>query len=123
MCLQFGLVIFWRKNFGAKAAHKMLVKLTPGDRIWLLIYPDFLPPKLQQPNASFCSSNKPWITFSSLKFSFAFCSIANKQKKTALKMLQSNEKWSGLVFANLLKIILRSELGMSILSREGYLKM
>jgi hypothetical protein len=30
MCLQFGFVFFWRKNFGAKAAHKMLVKLTPG---------------------------------------------------------------------------------------------
>ncbi len=27
MCLQFGFVIFWRKEFGAKAAHKMLVKL------------------------------------------------------------------------------------------------
>jgi hypothetical protein len=23
-------VIFWQKDFGAKAAHKMLVKLTPG---------------------------------------------------------------------------------------------
>jgi hypothetical protein len=32
MCLQFGFVIFWQKNFGAKAAHKMLVKLTPGGR-------------------------------------------------------------------------------------------
>jgi hypothetical protein len=30
MPLQFGFVIFWRKDFGAKAAHKMLVKLTPG---------------------------------------------------------------------------------------------
>ncbi len=30
MCLQFGFVIFWRKDFDAKAAHKMLVKLTPG---------------------------------------------------------------------------------------------
>jgi hypothetical protein len=30
MCLQFGFVIFWKKEFGAKAAHKMLVKLTPG---------------------------------------------------------------------------------------------
>jgi hypothetical protein len=25
-----GLYFFWRKDFGAKAAHKMLVKLTPG---------------------------------------------------------------------------------------------
>ncbi len=32
-CLQFGFVIFWRKDFGAKAAHKMLVKLTPGKPI------------------------------------------------------------------------------------------
>jgi len=30
MCLQFWFVIFWPKDFGAKAAHKMLVKLTPG---------------------------------------------------------------------------------------------
>jgi hypothetical protein len=30
MCLQFGFVIFWRKAFGAKAALKMLVKLTPA---------------------------------------------------------------------------------------------
>ncbi len=29
-CLQFGFVIFWQKDFGAKVAHKMLVKLTPG---------------------------------------------------------------------------------------------
>ncbi len=30
MCLQFGFIIFWQKDFGSKAAHKMLVKLTPG---------------------------------------------------------------------------------------------
>jgi hypothetical protein len=30
MCLQFGFVIFWQKDFGTKAAHKMLVKLTSG---------------------------------------------------------------------------------------------
>jgi hypothetical protein len=30
MYLQFGFVIFWQKDFGTKAAHKMLVKLTPG---------------------------------------------------------------------------------------------
>jgi hypothetical protein len=30
MCLQFGFVIFWRKDFGAKAARKMLVKMTLG---------------------------------------------------------------------------------------------
>ncbi len=28
--LQFGFVIFWQKNIGAKAASKMLVKLTTG---------------------------------------------------------------------------------------------
>jgi hypothetical protein len=33
MCLQFGFVIFWRKDFGTKAAHKMLVELTPGGSI------------------------------------------------------------------------------------------
>jgi hypothetical protein len=31
MCLEFGFVIFWRKDFGTKAAHKMMVKLPPGD--------------------------------------------------------------------------------------------
>jgi len=30
LCLQFGFEIFWQKDFGVKAAHKMLVKLTPG---------------------------------------------------------------------------------------------
>jgi hypothetical protein len=30
MCLKFGFVIFWQKDFGTKAAHKMLVKLTPA---------------------------------------------------------------------------------------------
>jgi len=30
MGLQFGFVIFWQKDFGRKAANKMLVKLTPG---------------------------------------------------------------------------------------------
>jgi hypothetical protein len=30
ICLQFGFVIFWQKEFCAKAAYKMLVKLTPG---------------------------------------------------------------------------------------------
>jgi hypothetical protein len=33
MCLQFGFVNFWRKDFGAKAAHKMLAKLTPGANV------------------------------------------------------------------------------------------
>ena len=40
MCLKFGFVIFWRKDFGAKAAHKMLVKLTPGGRKWQQFYPN-----------------------------------------------------------------------------------
>jgi hypothetical protein len=33
MCLKFEFVIFWQKDFGKKAAHKMLVKLTPGGTI------------------------------------------------------------------------------------------
>jgi hypothetical protein len=33
MCLQLGFVIFWQKDFGTKAAHKMLVKLTPGSLV------------------------------------------------------------------------------------------
>jgi hypothetical protein len=36
MCLKFGFVIFWQKDFGAKAAHKMLVKLTPGGKSYNL---------------------------------------------------------------------------------------
>jgi hypothetical protein len=32
-CLQFGFIIFWQKDFGAKAAHKMLVKLAPGANV------------------------------------------------------------------------------------------
>jgi hypothetical protein len=34
MCLQFGFLICWQKDFGAKAAHKRLMKLTPGDVIF-----------------------------------------------------------------------------------------
>ncbi len=30
ICSKFGFVIFWQKDFGAKAAHKMLVILTLG---------------------------------------------------------------------------------------------
>ncbi len=29
ICLQFGSVNFWQKDFDAKAANKLLVKLTP----------------------------------------------------------------------------------------------
>ncbi len=39
VCLQFGFVIFWQKDFGTKAALKILAKLTPGDRKWQLISP------------------------------------------------------------------------------------
>jgi len=41
MCLQFGFVIFWWKDFGAKAAHKMLVKLSPGGKNTLASSKDF----------------------------------------------------------------------------------
>jgi hypothetical protein len=41
VCLQFGFVIFWQKDFGAKAAHKMLVKLTPGGSMSLRYVCDF----------------------------------------------------------------------------------
>jgi hypothetical protein len=37
--LQFGFVNFWQKDFAAKAAYKMLVKLTPGGRNCQLISP------------------------------------------------------------------------------------
>jgi hypothetical protein len=36
MCLLCGFIIFWQKDFGVKAAHKMLVKLTPGVSIRIL---------------------------------------------------------------------------------------
>ena len=36
-CLQFGFVIFWQKEVGAKAARKMLVKLTLGLNSYLAI--------------------------------------------------------------------------------------
>jgi hypothetical protein len=41
MCLKLGFVIFWQEDFGANAAHKMLVKLTPGSRNWQLVYPNY----------------------------------------------------------------------------------
>ncbi len=34
MCLQFGFVIFWRKDLGAKAANNLLVKLPPSGNSW-----------------------------------------------------------------------------------------
>ncbi len=37
MSVQFGFVSFWQKDFGAKAAHKMLVMLTPGACVIKLI--------------------------------------------------------------------------------------
>jgi hypothetical protein len=40
MCLKLGFVFFWQNDFGTKAAHKMLVKLTPGGRNWQLLYPN-----------------------------------------------------------------------------------
>jgi hypothetical protein len=33
ICLQFGFLIFWQKDFSTKAAHKMLVKLAPGANV------------------------------------------------------------------------------------------
>jgi hypothetical protein len=30
LCLQFGFVIFWKKDFDAKTPHKMMVKLSLG---------------------------------------------------------------------------------------------
>ena len=33
ICLQFGFVIFFQKDFGTKGAHKMLVTLTPTDKM------------------------------------------------------------------------------------------
>jgi hypothetical protein len=42
MCLQLVLVIFWQKDFGAKPANKMLVKLTPGGSMGPSYIPQFL---------------------------------------------------------------------------------
>ena len=42
LCLQFGFVIFWRKNIDAKAARKMLMKLTVGLlQTFLVLYDRF----------------------------------------------------------------------------------
>jgi len=41
MCLKLGFVIFWQEDFGAKAAHKMLVKLPPGSTNCQLVYPNY----------------------------------------------------------------------------------
>jgi hypothetical protein len=30
LCLRFGFVLYWRKTVGAKAALRMLMKLSPG---------------------------------------------------------------------------------------------
>jgi len=38
LCLNFGFEIFWYKNIGAKAAHKMLMKLTTGVMFMLSFY-------------------------------------------------------------------------------------
>jgi hypothetical protein len=46
MCLQFGFVIFWQKDFSEKAAHKMLVKLTPGFDLIKLFWHEFTYPFL-----------------------------------------------------------------------------
>jgi len=37
LCWQFGFLSFWRKIIGAKAARKMLIKLTPV--VLLLVFP------------------------------------------------------------------------------------
>jgi hypothetical protein len=49
MCLKIGFVIFWQKDFGAKAAHKMLVKLTPGSLWFKFFLPlEIMAPKLKK---------------------------------------------------------------------------
>jgi hypothetical protein len=63
MCLQFGFVIFWQNDFGTKAAHKMLVKLTPGINVKKLFFfvtdsnaksaRMFVPDKIFQPDLIF----------------------------------------------------------------------
>ncbi len=37
MCLHFRFVLYWRKPTGAKAAHRTLMKLSPGGQYDLLI--------------------------------------------------------------------------------------
>ncbi len=58
MCLQFGFVIFWQEDFGAKAAHKMLVTLTPGVNVTNILWAAFS-------YESFCAA------FMCLQFGFA----------------------------------------------------
>jgi hypothetical protein len=46
MCLQFVFVIFRGKDFGAKAAHKMLVKLPPGgSMVCIYVFATFIDEK------------------------------------------------------------------------------
>ncbi len=49
-----GFLIFWRKDFGAKVAHKMLVKLTLGvnftNTLWAAFAPKSFPQKITNPN-------------------------------------------------------------------------
>jgi len=40
--LQFGFVIFWRNSINAKAARKMLMKLTAGFNFTNILQEDFL---------------------------------------------------------------------------------
>jgi len=42
LLLQFGLVFFWKKNTSAKAAYKMLVKLTTGVNFINILLVNFL---------------------------------------------------------------------------------
>ena len=58
MCLQIGFVIFWQKDFGPKAAHKMLVKFTPGANVIKLSLLTTRPNKLEclHPAKTFQSS-------------------------------------------------------------------
>jgi hypothetical protein len=58
MCLQFWFVIFWQKDFGAKAAHKMLVKLTPDTLIFTSMECDISMGKLPALPAHFRQSRE-----------------------------------------------------------------
>jgi hypothetical protein len=50
MCLKLGFVFFWQNDFGTKAVHKMLVKLTPVQNFDLGLFNFNSNLKLQQLN-------------------------------------------------------------------------
>jgi len=87
--LQFGFVIYWQKNIGAKAAHKMLMKLTTGLNFTNIFQGVFFLTKAL--SGAFCTYNM-WLYF---------LSKGHYGKKAALKILE--KLTTGVNFTNIFK--------------------